>query len=537
MLKVFLVEDEFIVREGIKNNIDWAKEGFIFCGEAADGEIAYKLIQSNKPDIIITDIKMPFMNGLELGRLVKKELPESKIIILSGYEEFSFAQEAVNIGVTEYLLKPVSSVELMKVVKRVGQEIIEERRQKENFERYRQQIEANKDYARSRFLEELLEGRLSTAKILEQGKELGLEMGAEYYQVMLFRFNNKNPGKADSKELLELKKKLVDLNSKYENLIFFNRELEGNVLFIMGRSIEEIDGTRIKYIREIKDIFSSYPKLAYFGGIGLPVNRLSRIPESYESAALIFVRRFIVDRSTIISSDELLEYMYEEDGSTITADQLGELDFKRAEDFLRNGEADEIHSFVNEFLKSISPKSQKSLLFMQYFHMNIHSTVISFLKGIGRIQVLEKKPFIEIEEIKEMLIDVQKVKDYMVEIISIAIEQRDLIRTKPYYRIIEQAKEYIMKNYANQDISLNDVAEYVNISSSHFSTIFSRETGSTFIRYLTDLRMNKAKELLKCTDLLCSEISSEVGYRDPHYFSYLFKKEHNCTPLQYRNMN
>lgn len=171
MLKVFLVEDEFVVREGIKNNIDWVGEGFRFYGEAADGELAYPLIQSEQPDIIITDIRMPFMNGLELSRLVKKELPQSKIIILSGHEEFSYAQEAIKIGVTEYLLKPIDGAELVKVVKRVGQQIILDRMEKENIERYRHEMEENEIDVKRRLFNEIIGGSLSIATILERGKE------------------------------------------------------------------------------------------------------------------------------------------------------------------------------------------------------------------------------------------------------------------------------------------------------------------------------------------------------------------------------
>ena len=107
MLKVFLVEDEIIVREGIKNNINWAAEGFAFAGEASDGELAYPLIQKARPDILITDIKMPFMDGLELSRLVRQEMPDIKIIILSGYDEFEYAKEAISIGITDYLVKQI----------------------------------------------------------------------------------------------------------------------------------------------------------------------------------------------------------------------------------------------------------------------------------------------------------------------------------------------------------------------------------------------------------------------------------------------
>lgn len=127
MLKVFLAEDEIVMREGIKNNIDWQGEGFEFVGDAGDGELAYPIIQKTRPDILITDIKMPFMDGLELSRLVKHELPETKIIFLSGYDEFQYAKEAIDIGITDYLVKPVTGAQLIGTLKKIGQKIEEER--------------------------------------------------------------------------------------------------------------------------------------------------------------------------------------------------------------------------------------------------------------------------------------------------------------------------------------------------------------------------------------------------------------------------
>lgn len=136
MIKVFLVEDEAIIRRGIRDNINWEVNGFEFVGEAGDGEYAYPLILKMEPDILITDIKMPFMDGLELSRLVKKALPKVKIIVLSGYNEFDYAKEAIKIGINDYLLKPVTSATLMDALKKVADTIIEEREKSRLLERY-----------------------------------------------------------------------------------------------------------------------------------------------------------------------------------------------------------------------------------------------------------------------------------------------------------------------------------------------------------------------------------------------------------------
>ena len=131
MIKVFLVEDEIAIRSGIKNSIHWEEEGYEFTGEASDGELAYPMILKERPDILITDIKMPFMDGLELSRLVRRELPDIKILILSGYDEFEYAKEAIKVGVTEYLLKPISSAKLLQVLGEVRDIVLQESEEKE----------------------------------------------------------------------------------------------------------------------------------------------------------------------------------------------------------------------------------------------------------------------------------------------------------------------------------------------------------------------------------------------------------------------
>lgn len=168
MLKVFLVEDEIVMREGIKKNIQWEKEGFEFVGDASDGELAYPLIQKTKPDILITDIRMPFMDGLELSRLVKQELPDIKIMILSGYDEFEYAKEAIKIGITDYLVKPISGAKLLEAVKKVAQVIEEEKEQKEFLQTFEKEREENARLSRQKFFKKLVSGNHPVSALLKE---------------------------------------------------------------------------------------------------------------------------------------------------------------------------------------------------------------------------------------------------------------------------------------------------------------------------------------------------------------------------------
>lgn len=185
MVKVFLVEDEIVIRDGIKNSIKWEKEGYEFVGEAGDGELAYPMILKERPDILITDIKMPFMDGLELSRLVKQELPDIKILILSGYDEFEYAKEAIRIGVAEYLLKPVSSSKLLEVLRGVTSAIVQERQERELLRKYEADMLENREYQKDEFLNRILTQSLSVTEILAQAKALSMDLSAQLYNTIL----------------------------------------------------------------------------------------------------------------------------------------------------------------------------------------------------------------------------------------------------------------------------------------------------------------------------------------------------------------
>src|SRR5258706_5699447 len=154
--KVFFVEDEVITREGIRNNVDWPASGFEYCGDAADGEIALPMLRTAQPDVLITDIKMPFMDGLQLSKIVRERMPWVKIIILSGHDEFEYAQEAINLGVTDYLLKPVTVLQLQNVLQKLTMQLDQERREQAKLKKLQEQVEENQAMLCERLLFKLV---------------------------------------------------------------------------------------------------------------------------------------------------------------------------------------------------------------------------------------------------------------------------------------------------------------------------------------------------------------------------------------------
>lgn len=539
MLKVFLVEDEIVMREGIKNNISWKEEGFDFVGEASDGELAYPMIRKLCPDIIITDIKMPFMDGLEFSRLVKKEFPDTSIIILSGYDEFEYAKEAIRIGVTEYLVKPVSSAKLLEVVKEIGSRIEKENEKRKYLEQFQKEMKEMEIHEKEKFLHEILAGRIPMAELLEKGRKLNIHLAAGAYNVVLFMMRRReDTDQAYSRELAAAWDTVMELSEKTENIYMFNRGIDGVEFLLLEENEKQLKEKRKGFLKELEDIVSGYDELQYFGGIGNVVHRLREIQESHENASKAFSYRYLLSYNRIISEENMEEIRTGAGGEDAELD-LKELDFGKIDrriikNFFTKGLLEEVPHFVEDYFTSLGNSNVGSLLFRQYITSDMYFGTVAFVEELGYDADNIIRVFGDFKSISEVLTSVEKTKEYLKKIFREAIRMRDQISVKKYGSLIDNAKAYIEQNYDSEDISLNSVATHVNISPSHFSSIFSQEEGQTFIEYLTALRMNKAKELLMCSSLKSSEIGYAVGYKDPHYFSYLFKKTQSCTPKEYR---
>ena len=536
MLKVFLVEDEVVMRNGIKNNIPWEQEGFEFAGEASDGELAYPLIKKEKPDILITDIRMPFMDGLELSRLVKKELPQIKIIILSGYNEFDYAKTAINIGVTDYLLKPISSAKLLEAVKKVADMIEKEQDNARLIKRYEKEMEENILQEKHKLWGALASNRLSTIELLEKGQRLGIDFTASAYQVFLFKLMQEGDATGCSEELNRASEKVNELAGSWEYVLSFDRSPEGWAFLIKGESEEEVQSTYLETRKELLELVEGYPKVEYFGGIGNVVHRIGDIQTSYKEAARAFSSRFFMDANQIADSAEMVKVQTEQDGKIDVSKMLSKKrEHELVERFLKNGTTEEVDSFLDELFQNIGEQNCKSLLYRQYVVMDLFFCASDFL---GNLELdIENLPeeCRDINQIVEKAEDAENLRYQIGNLFTETMQLRDSHSKKKYSKLLEDAKAFIDENYKHDEMSLNTVAAQVNISPSYFSTIFSSEMGQTFVEYLTHVRLEKAKELLMCSNMRTAEIGYEVGYKDSHYFSYIFKKVVGCSPKEYRN--
>lgn len=535
-IKVFLVEDEMVIRRGIKNSIDWEKEGYIFCGEASDGELAYPMIIKEKPDILITDIRMPFMDGLELCKLVKKELPNIKILILSGYDEFDYAKEAIRLGVTEYLLKPISSGKLLEALNGVSESIRREKEDKDLVRKYMEEMRENTEHEKQKFFEQMIAGNLSMADALETGKKYEMNLSAGMYNLLLFRFTLGKENRKSGELLGEAEYAIEKLTERLEYVFEFQRGVEGWAFLLMADNEEQMSERVKELSKDLEEIMKNYSTIAYFGGIGQPVARLRELEESFREAERALAARFTMELNRIISVEDIRMAQNVDTLDDIEITSFGEREKTRTmlEKFLNNGAEDEIDEFVDVYINELPEENLKSVLMRQYIIMDAYIVMMSFCE---KIEGIEGEMQAQSEELKNSMKTIQtleEIKNYIRMLLKKIIGVRDTISGRRYSDIIEIAKDQIRKTYMSDEISLNTIAAEVGMSPSYFSSIFSKEMGKTFVEYLTEIRMDRAKELLMCSSMKTSEIGYEVGYKDPHYFSYIFKKTQNCTPKEFR---
>jgi two-component system response regulator YesN len=280
--KVFLVEDEIVTREGIRDTVDWGAAGYQFCGEAPDGEIALPLIRERRPETVITDIKMPFMDGLQLCRILRETLPATKIIILSGHDEFKYAQEAIQIGVTEYLLKPIVPQDLLAALRKVARQIDEERQTSAHLEALQAQMVDHRSMLRERCLLDLVAGNSSSADFIERAQSLEIDLLAPWYQVLVIRAVPR-AGAPDApiytvcQQVDAITNEIIGDSA---SIVSFKQGLEETILILKGETPDAL-ASRVQRLSELLQQRTAYQAVI---GVGQVTERLGTIAQSFVQA-------------------------------------------------------------------------------------------------------------------------------------------------------------------------------------------------------------------------------------------------------------
>ena len=413
-MKVFLADDEIVVREGIRESFPWDETPYTLVGEAPDGEMALPIIRDTNPDIVITDIKMPFMDGIELCRVLRAQMPWVGIIILSGYDEFEYARQCIQLGVREYLLKPINAENLREVLDKVSAKLKEEKKNLEHAVSLRARMSSD-----DRLIKEKLIGSLYSEEaavedshsVIKQLRTMGCNIAAPYYAVVDAAFEPTSEGREVA----------YSLSESSGGICHASPSRTGTRLLVLGDTMEDAEERVYAFATSLAHELEKIECENIRVGIGDIVDSPEQILKSFKTAR--HIRHILVDR----------------------------------------GEK---------------------------------KTLILGTREIGETTEDDNQP-----------------------------------------SVINEAKLYMSQHFTDPNLMLQDVAKAVGMSNSRFSTVFSQQNGQTFTEYLLYLRLNKAKEMLRTTNIKSSQIARESGYNDSHYFSYIFKKSTGLTPSEYRQQN
>jgi len=534
MLKVFLVEDESVVRESLKNNIPWSEYGFTFAGEASDGEMALPLIRKTSPDVLITDIKMPFMDGLSLCHIARKEFPSMKMIVMSGYDDFEYAKRAIQEGVDQYISKPVTRRSMKETLDSVRDKIESERFQQGYLMQYQLETQEYEQLQRREFLEKVLTGTMPVKDIYVEAAKLSLDISASAFSLILFSLRDKEIQieEASSDEYMSALEKLMSYFLRFPSYILSRWSINTYIVIVKGEA-DTVDEYVRRGVDKVTETCSGKEAhLDWYVTAGKVVERFSALEECFNNANHAFACRFFMTDQHVLTEEMAEKYTSSQKGGDIESVDCSQLDPAVIKGFLQAGESSEASEFATDYIAGFG-EAMDSQVFRNYFAIHTLFCTRGFLESIG---IADKDIVDNIYQIeKEYDLETEQMGNYLEHLIISAIELRDNASESRGNKLISDALSYIDDNYMNENCTLGEVASALNVNSSYFSNIFSKEMNMTFVKFLTSKRLEKARELLSKKRMHTADVAAAVGYKDAHYFSFVFRKMYGMSPRDYRN--
>lgn len=525
MYKVILVDDEEIVREGIRNRIPWGDLGFELVGTAENGQEAFHMIQSNQVDLLITDICMPIMDGLALTENVKNISPSVKIIILSGYDQFDYAQNAIKLGVQDYILKPITSKEMQALLMKVKKTLDEEMSGKVYLEALRRQVQESLPLLKERFLNQLISFPVSEEEFTGNCGYLSIPLSKPPYIVLLIDLDSKDHVFEET-QLLQFA--ITNLSVEWfrdrDEVIAFSNRQGQTVILMSCMDLQLAQEQAFSISKEIQEVIQDKLKTQVSIGISNVALRAKDIHVSYQEALAALEYRFLLGKNHIIHIADMEKKQY-------LFSQPLDLEKKLLLNIKVGSIEETLHLIDSIFVHLKKSGLNRCKLFIMELLVMINKTFYELGLEMEQLWGESFVPMTELHQYKTM----NEIKDWLKTVCRDANLLISEQRTSSTKQQVEQAKQYIREHYADSSISLSSICKYLHVSVSYFSLIFKKETGETFVEFLTKFRLEKAKQLLRGTDYKTYEIAEMAGYSDPQYFSTVFKKQVGVSPTEYRS--
>lgn len=532
MITMVLADDEPFIRNSLLHVFNWQEEfGIEIVAEAADGQEAYELCLAHQPDILFTDIMMPLLNGLQVAEKLKAANCLTKIIIISGAQDFSYAQSALKVNAEGYILKPVKLHEVREVFNEVIARLHKEKDHQLNIEQLKKQLHDHMPLIREKFLQNLIAG------LYRDEQEIWEKI--DYFGIPLTRDVTLTAGVL---QLDDYQTAVDKFSEEYKQLLYFSIQniidecldnprcgislvVSENEFIILFCSTDNPSSASISRICEqISSSIRAYLRLSVSIGIGKAAPNVTQIEESHKDALTALAYKFYTGNSSIL---------YIKDIQPDTETLQGPFFYKfhaQLMNELKVGNTGTVTALL-ETLFSILTKPQLQIDYVHSICAEIIFTAARTLYELDEDSVHDR---ITIMDTLYKQKNITELKAYMLKLFCDLAAYVANKNTTKNSKTINKIRAIIQEGYA-RELPISRIAEEVFLTPNYISLIFKKETGETITDYITKIRINKAMELLHTTDLKVMEISEQVGYENPHYFSTVFKKTVGVHPLKYRS--
>ncbi|MGN0405179.1 MAG: response regulator [Bariatricus sp.] len=507
-MKLFVADDEIDVREGIRYLLDWSELGFHICGEGKNGEDTLEQILRLQPDIVLLDIRMPRLSGLEVVKQAKEQGFQGKFIILSGYSDFAYAQEAMRFGVSWYLTKPIDEDELEKAVISARDALLAEQEQKKKLIQYR-------DKARDSILQDIMKDKVNYT-LLDYDD---LVLDSSVYQVVIYTNYNQESFQTtwDFAGILRL------ANRRHDSLDYIQMENQ-NVILLKGEfALTRFQELVTHYISQPQ---KGSPLDSLFLTYGRPVYSVDQIHHSFEDACLLMKRRFFCRfNQHVLGYDDMPDASL----SPETAETIENVYSQRIADYIQTGNRSMLMEILDELKRDLYCTNIEVSILKHYLSdiMLQVKTIITHTYGTIEIPFANNAAIINTIEEKYYLYEILQYFTIQFEVCMNAIG------SPSRESVMDSILQYIRHNYS-ENLKLGTIAELFGYNSSYLGKIFNKTTGKNFNSFVDEVRVEESKRLLKENEYKVYEIAQMVGYTNVDYFHKKFKKYVGMSPAEYR---
>lgn len=535
MMKIMIVDDEFYFREALKISIPWNELGFEICCEAKNGRDALEKLTMFSPEIILVDINMPIMDGLEFVQNARDAGINSKVIILTGHSEFNYAKQAVSLGVNNYILKPVNEDELMDSLLEMKNIIEKEKNIRIEVDRLKQQVRESLPLLKDKFLNELLQGHLIREEEtnLKKMEYLNINVSSDYYLVVTIELDYEDAlgWNNEDKQLWKFAVSNVASEILGERFVFdICCDIDDRICMIIGgKEVEsscDVNALLESRLELVRNAIHKYLGFTITIGVGTEKNILFDIAASYKESIVALKNKLVIGKNKVIFYSSVAESGIK--GNLFTVEHRSQLLMH-----MRIADDTEVRSLISRVFEAMRKYNiQYEQLFVVCIEMA--SVCLEYVVEVGLSikDILPGKQMNLIEQIQSKK-SIDEMEAWIKEIYGHTLDIIKKNKSSKASKLIEQVKAYIRDNYSNDELSIDEIAKSMYVNYAHLCFVFKRDTGITINEFLTELRIKKAKELFDSGSSLIINVASRVGYADSNYFGKCFKKYYGLTPSRY----